>query len=256
MQLQGREGVADRIAAVVAPCSLGQGAQRLDVQWRQDFEEVGAALWRQGVTVIESHASTLAVVAKAVIDAANAQWPDARKITEADARTWLKALVTPERGAYTVATIWRSALKTLCNWAVDEGSMMAREVGYHGFSTAPLLSDSLFSDWFILEQYNPFNPFFVVGSEVVTQQMLRRFNSAAERCYITLIDSGTIHHSQAAFAIQGFYNTAFMRAMKSSGRTNTISIFLLSCITPSNSPSKWLINYSTHFVPISIGLCM
>ncbi len=28
---------------------------------------------------------------KAVIDAANAQWPDARKITEADARTWLKS---------------------------------------------------------------------------------------------------------------------------------------------------------------------
>ena len=60
---------------------------------------------------------------KAVIDAANAQWPDARRITEADARIWLKALVTPERGAYTVATIWRSALKTLCNWAVDEGKL-------------------------------------------------------------------------------------------------------------------------------------
>jgi hypothetical protein len=93
----------------------------------------------------------------------------------------------------------------------DDG-MMAREVGYHGFGTAPLLSESLFSDWFIIEQYNPFNSFFAVDSKIVTPQMLKRFNSAAERCFTTLIESGTLHRSQAAFSIQRFYQTVFMRA--------------------------------------------
>ena len=92
----------------------------------------------------------------------------------------------------------------------DDG-MMAREIGYHGFGTAPLLSDALFSDEFILERYNPFNSFFVVGSEGVTPALLRRFNSAAERCYTTLIEGGIIHHSQATFSIQSFYRTVFMK---------------------------------------------
>jgi hypothetical protein len=91
----------------------------------------------------------------------------------------------------------------------DDG-MMAREVGYHGFGTAPLLSDALFSDEFILERYNPFNSFFSFGSEVVTPKLLQRFNSAAERCYTTLIEVGIIHHSHAAFSVQSFYRTLFM----------------------------------------------
>jgi hypothetical protein len=66
------------------------------------------------------------------------------------------------------------------------------------------------SDEFILEQYNPFNSFFGVGSEIVTLRLLQRFNSAAERCYTTLIEAGTIHHSQATFSIQRFYRTVFM----------------------------------------------
>lgn len=95
-----------------------------------------------------------------------------------------------------------------------DDSMMAREVGYHGFGTAPLLSDALFSDEFILERYNPFNSFFGVGSEVITPQLLKRFNSAAERCYTTLIDAGAIHHSQATFSIQRFCQSVFSEAQK------------------------------------------
>jgi len=57
-------------------------------------------------------------------------------------------------------------IRELANQAIlrDDG-MMAREIGYHGFGTAPLLSDALFSDEFILERYNPFNSFFSVGSD-------------------------------------------------------------------------------------------
>jgi len=91
-----------------------------------------------------------------------------------------------------------------------DDSMMAREVGYHGFGTAPLLSDTMFSDWFILEQYNPFDSFSAAGSEIVTPQLLKRFNSAVERSYTTLIENGAIYHSQATFRIQDFYKSIFM----------------------------------------------
>jgi hypothetical protein len=93
----------------------------------------------------------------------------------------------------------------------DDG-MMAREVGYQGFGTAPLLSDALFSDEFILERYNPFESFFVASRDQVTSQLLKRFNSAAERCYTTLIESGTTRHSRASFSIQRFYQTVFFNA--------------------------------------------
>jgi hypothetical protein len=93
----------------------------------------------------------------------------------------------------------------------DDG-MVAREVGYHGFGTAPLLSDALFSDEFILERYNPFDHFFAAGSEIVTPQFLKRFNSAAERSYATVIESGAIHYCQATFSIQSFFQTVFFKA--------------------------------------------
>jgi hypothetical protein len=94
----------------------------------------------------------------------------------------------------------------------DDG-MMAREVGYHGFGTAPLLSESLFSDAFMLERYNPLGSFYV-GADVVTTAMLKRFNSAAERCYLTLIEEHHIHRVQAAFSIASFYRSVFMLAWK------------------------------------------
>ena len=83
-----------------------------------------------------------------------------------------------------------------------DDSMMAREVGYHGFGTAPLLSDALFSDAFIIERYNPFDNFLATDRKAITPQLLERFNSATERCYTTLIDTGQIYHSQATFQIR------------------------------------------------------
>ena len=90
--------------------------------------------------------------------------------------------------------------------------MMAREVGYHGFGTAPLLSDSLFSEWFIIARYNPLESFFTTSSDTVTPSIVKRFNSAAERCYNTLIETRSTDRSLAAFSIQRFYRTVFMRA--------------------------------------------
>jgi hypothetical protein len=94
----------------------------------------------------------------------------------------------------------------------DDG-MMAREVGYHGFGTAPLLSESLFSDLFMLERYNPLGSFYVRG-DVITTTMLKRFNSAAERCYLTLIEEHHTQRAQVVFSIASFYRSVFMRAWK------------------------------------------
>ena len=56
-----------------------------------------------------------------VINVAQAQWPDIRKVTESSAREWLRSLVNEKRSAHTVSTIWRTALKTICNWAIAQG---------------------------------------------------------------------------------------------------------------------------------------
>jgi hypothetical protein len=92
-----------------------------------------------------------------------------------------------------------------------DDAMMAREVGYHGFGTAPLLSDGLFSDPFIL-RYDPVDSFHLASDHVVTAALLKRFNSAAERSYLTLIEEHQTHHAQVAFSIASFYRTVFMRA--------------------------------------------
>ena len=95
---------------------------------------------------------------------------------------------------------------------IRDDSMMTREIGYHGFGTAPLLSDSLFSDPFILIVYDPFHTFFAAGSDATVGPLLGRFNSAAERCYTTLIEEGHVYEAQAAFSIKEFYSSIFMKA--------------------------------------------
>lgn len=56
-----------------------------------------------------------------VIDAAALRWPDPRRVTDSEAREWLKERVTDSRSAATVNRTWRTALKTICNWAQHEG---------------------------------------------------------------------------------------------------------------------------------------
>jgi hypothetical protein len=62
-----------------------------------------------------------------------------------------------------------------------DDSMMEREIGYHGFGTVSLLSNSLFSQPFVLRAYDPLGSFRFMGSGHVTAAVLKRFNSAAEK---------------------------------------------------------------------------
>lgn len=90
----------------------------------------------------------------------------------------------------------------------NDNSMMAKEISYRGFSAAPLLSETLFSDFLIRNRYDPLDS-FRFSSEPITAQVLARFNNAAERCLAAIIESGHLYEAQTAFSIQLFYRTAF-----------------------------------------------
>jgi integrase len=56
-----------------------------------------------------------------IIDAANKQFPDVHRITEPQVREWFRSLVTAKRSAHTINNGYRTALKTLGNYAIREG---------------------------------------------------------------------------------------------------------------------------------------
>lgn len=55
-----------------------------------------------------------------VFNAAHERFSDALRIDFADAKTWMKGLINEERSAHTVATVWRTALKTVFAWGITE----------------------------------------------------------------------------------------------------------------------------------------
>lgn len=91
----------------------------------------------------------------------------------------------------------------------DDG-IMAREVDFDGFAEAPLLSESLFSEPFIVERYDPLDNF--IRGEQITASVLKRFNKATILCYECLISERQFNRAQVTFSIERFYNSAGARA--------------------------------------------
>jgi integrase len=56
----------------------------------------------------------------AVFNAADEHFPDAVDIQFTNAKTWMNGLINEERSAHTVATAWRTALKTVFSWGITE----------------------------------------------------------------------------------------------------------------------------------------
>jgi integrase len=56
----------------------------------------------------------------AVFKAADVRFPDARAITPELAKEWMIGLISEDRTAQTVATVWKTALKTVFAWALVE----------------------------------------------------------------------------------------------------------------------------------------
>ena len=56
----------------------------------------------------------------AVFNAADEHFPDAIDIEFASAKSWMNGLINEQRTAHTVATVWRTALKTVFAWGIVE----------------------------------------------------------------------------------------------------------------------------------------
>ena len=70
---------------------------------------------------------------------------------------------------------------------INDDGMMEREIGYHGFAAAPLLSEALFSDPFIVSVYDPYKSISLAQDDFSGRQ-LKRLNSAIERSYEALLE--------------------------------------------------------------------
>ena len=72
-------------------------------------------------------------------------------------------------------------VQEIANQAIlNEESMMAKEVSYKGFGTLPLLSKSLFGNWFILSQYDPLGRLDVSAPKTPSEGYIERLNGASK----------------------------------------------------------------------------
>lgn len=63
---------------------------------------------------------------------------------------------------------------------LHEESIVAREIGYDGFGNVPILSESLFADWFILHYYNPLGKLSYEDAQKPTEGYISRLNGASK----------------------------------------------------------------------------
>lgn len=99
----------------------------------------------------------------------------------------------------------------------DEG-IMDRELEFHGFGTAPVLSESLFGNPFIVSSYNTLQGY--IRSDKITLTVIERFNSATVRTVETLIEQRRTDHSYSAMGAKSFYESAFMGLSAIQGADN------------------------------------
>ena len=64
----------------------------------------------------------------AVFNAADEHFSDAVNIEFASAKSWMNGLITEKRSAKTVATVWRTALKTVFAWGISEKLVQEQSV--------------------------------------------------------------------------------------------------------------------------------
>jgi integrase len=113
-----RDRVAETFPTLEMPAKTGNGAVSI------------AALFKEWIAETRPARGTISRW-QPVIDAAEKRWPDLRRVTDDDARQWLKGLITVDehlprpngkrRSAGTVNATWRTAVKTICNWAINQG---------------------------------------------------------------------------------------------------------------------------------------
>lgn len=89
---------------------------------------------------------------------------------------------------------------------LNDDGMIAKEVEYFGFGSAPVLSDSLYGDPYIVDRYDPLGGVYGFGQ--MGGPLLKRINFAARCCLETLI-AHRLSDSSSAASIKRVYESAF-----------------------------------------------
>jgi hypothetical protein len=90
----------------------------------------------------------------------------------------------------------------------DDG-MFAKEVGYTGFGTLPYLSQTLFGNPFILEQYNPIDRVSFSTPKSPSQGFVARLNKASNLMFETAIKGGSYGGQRYIYGVKGLYEDLF-----------------------------------------------
>jgi hypothetical protein len=99
-----------------------------------------------------------------------------------------------------------SFVREIANQAIlNEDSMMAKEVGYTGFGTLPLLSQSLFANWFMLHHYDPLSRLNFKTPKVPSAGFVARLNSASKMMLETAIKGGSYWGERYIYSVEGVY---------------------------------------------------
>lgn len=86
---------------------------------------------------------------------------------------------------------------------ISPESMMVREIGHSGFRFAPLLSESIFCDPFILRAYRPLNSLWYANSFKPTESYIKRLDKAG----VMMLETALEHH--------GYWGVDYMYDVKS-----------------------------------------
>lgn len=96
-------------------------------------------------------------------------------------------------------------------------SMLAREAGFGGFSTAPVLAEALFSSSFIAGNYRPLQWLSIAFEEPITRALVHRFNMAAKMLLATSLNQRdfwrpSVHYDVAELYKRMFANLRYLPA--------------------------------------------
>lgn len=88
---------------------------------------------------------------------------------------------------------------------IHENSIMAREVGYDGFGAAPVLSDSLFSDPFLLRRYQLLDKLTFESDLLITREALSRLARASRLMLETALTNREYWSANYMMGVQQTY---------------------------------------------------
>ncbi len=89
----------------------------------------------------------------------------------------------------------------------QDESMMSKEISYSGFNAVPLMSNSLFANWFVVRQFDPLDRIDFKMPEPLTEAFVRRLNSACKMVLEAAIQNKDFWPDGYIYAIQRHYES-------------------------------------------------